>query len=92
MRTFKNHVWTSEEANQKANKEKNIDQVWRYLKSQGKQGATDDEIQVAVSMDGNSERPSRRTLEKEGHVKRTKQWRITRKGFKAIVWVARCSS
>jgi hypothetical protein len=57
-------------------------------------GATDDEVQLALNIDGNSERPRRRELEmraliamrrdEEGKVVR----RLTRTGRWAVVWVA----
>ena len=88
MRTFDNGVWTSEEAAEKADKERNKGLVLGVLLAAGPAGLTDDEIQVLLGMDGNSERPARVALRKEGFVQDTENTRLTRRGRKAIVRVA----
>jgi transcription initiation factor IIE alpha subunit len=89
MRSFNNGVWTSIEAAEHAEafKENLKSRIYQYLHSMGEHGATDQEIEDATGIAGNSERPARRALEKERHIKRTKRWRKTRSGCKAIVWV-----
>jgi len=43
--------------------------VWAYIESQGERGATDKEIQAGLKMDGNSQRPRRVWLMRNGFVK-----------------------
>ena len=89
MRTFNNGVWTSELANKRANKERNGARVLAYLQALGEQGATDDDMQLGLPMDGNSQRPARRQLELDGLILRTTRTRPTTKGNPALVWTAR---
>lgn len=86
-----NRTWTSEEANERSEPFKRGTQmkVFAYLHGQGKHGATDQEIEDGTGIPGNSERPARLSLEKEGAIKRTKRTRLTRAGFPAIVWVVK---
>jgi len=62
--------------------------VLTYLKRCGSHGATDDEIQVALRMDGNVQRPRRVELVALGLVRITERTRKTRRGRAAGVWVA----
>lgn len=80
--------WTSQVASDLANKEKNLELVLEYLKSRGSEGAIDQEIQDALRMSGDSERPARGSLVKLGKVIDSGRWRCTRKNRPAIVWVA----
>lgn len=43
--------------------------VWGFIDSQGERGATDKEIQAGLQMDGNSQRPRRVWLMRNGFVK-----------------------
>jgi transcription initiation factor IIE alpha subunit len=88
MKTFDNGVWTSIEAAEQAESFKpSVEKrILDYLVSRGGQGATDQEIEEATGIPGNSERPARRSLEKEGLIKRTRRWRLTRSRRKALVW------
>jgi len=43
--------------------------VWGFIESQGERGATDKEIQSGLQMDGNSQRPRRVWLMRNGFVK-----------------------
>jgi transcription initiation factor IIE alpha subunit len=88
MRTFDNGIWTSELAAEQAEtfKASVVKRVFDYLVSQGGQGATDQEIEEATGIAGNTERPARLALEKDGLIKRTRRWRLTRSRRKALVW------
>lgn len=79
--------WTSEVADGMADKQKNMEMVRKYLESRGADGATDQETQYALKMDGNSQRPARGTLVKLGQVIDSGRWRYTPKRRPAIVWV-----
>jgi hypothetical protein len=48
--------------------------------------ATDEEIETALNMSGNTVRPTRGTLVKDGHVIDSGIRRLTRAGNQAIVW------
>lgn len=50
--------------------------------------ATDEEIETALSMSGNTVRPARGTLVRDGHVVDSGIRRLTRAGNSAIVWRA----
>lgn len=60
--------------------------VLRHLLACG--GATDEEIQCALSIPGNTERPRRRELEAAGLIKDSGLRRVTAANREAIVWVA----
>ncbi len=62
--------------------------VLAYIRSQGTQGATDDEVQAYLGMDGSTQRPRRVSLACDGFIVRTSAQRETRKGSLADVWVA----
>lgn len=62
--------------------------VYECILKKGDDGATDEEIQVALNMAGNTERPRRRELEIDFHrVKDSGRTRPTMSGRKAVVWV-----
>lgn len=61
--------------------------VFRFLKLQGINGATDEEIQIALGMTGNTERPRRRELFQRGLIAEAPAMRRTRSGREAQVWV-----
>ena len=63
------------------------DQVRRYIDQQGPDGATDEEIQLALHMAGNTERPRRRELEDLGLICRAGDTRLTTAHRRADVWV-----
>ena len=58
------------------------------IKSCGARGATDDDVQAALGMDGSTQRPRRVSLAEAGLVQRFGIKRLTRKGSLADVWVA----
>lgn len=64
--------------------------VLNYLRAYG--GATDDEIQAALNMSGNTERPRRRELEQHGLVRDSGRRRLTHSGRQAVVWEAAVAS
>lgn len=82
---------TSAQAHQKIqpHAERIADRILRFLHECGADGATDDEIQVALRICGDTERPSRGRLYRAGLICNTTQKRSTRKGRAAAVWVHR---
>lgn len=62
--------------------------VLEYLQSQP-DGATDEQMQLALGMAGNTQRPRRQELEKMGLVRATDRTRATRSGRQATVWEAK---
>jgi hypothetical protein len=90
MRTFANGVWTSEIAARMAEgfRVNHENRIYAFLRDCGHYGATDQEIEDALGIPGNSERPARRQLEKDRRVKRTKRIRFTRAKRPAIIWTA----
>lgn len=60
--------------------------VLDYLRGRGCQGATDWEMQAALGMDGNTQRPRRQELQTRGLVRDSHQRRATDSGRMAIVW------
>lgn len=63
-------------------------QVLAYLRECGNAGATDEEIQSALTMNPSTQRPRRIELEKLGLVLRTAQTRKTASGRDAVVFIA----
>lgn len=62
--------------------------VLDYLRGQGEQGATDLEMQEALGMDGNTQRPRRVELLTAGLIRDSGCTRATRHGRQAVVWIA----
>ncbi len=62
--------------------------VLTHLIEQGDTGATDEQLQLALDMTGNTERPRRKELQKLGLVVDSGQVRQTKSGRTAVVWVA----
>lgn len=62
--------------------------VFEYIKGRGGDGATDAEIQSALDMSGDTERPRRRELQQAGFIADSGQVRQTPSGRAAVVWVA----
>jgi len=63
-------------------------QVLIYLERRGPDGATDIEMQQALAMDGNTQRPRRIELVADGSVVDSGRTRRTDSGRQATVWVA----
>jgi len=61
--------------------------VYRFIEVSGRYGATDDEIQDFLGLEGSTERPRRVELVEQGKVKDGGKTRATRSGRKATVWV-----
>ena len=61
--------------------------VLAYLRSRGEHGATDEEGQAKLCLDGNTYRPRRVELARAGFVRMTGQTRKTSAGRAASVWV-----
>ena len=64
-------------------------QVFDYLNNRGLHGATDEEIQSALGIPGNTVRPSRGTLVDDGYVTDSGTTRKNQNGHDCIVWVAK---
>ncbi len=63
--------------------------VYDYIVNRGLHGATDDEIQEALGIDGNTVRPTRGGLVEDGHIIDTGTTRKNKHGNECIVW--RCA-
>ncbi len=61
--------------------------VYRFIWNKGDAGATDDQIQMALRMEGSTERPRRIELQDKRLVKDSGKTRKTRSGRQAVVWV-----
>ena len=61
-------------------------EVYAFLKLRGEQGATDEEIQRALHMEGNTARPRRRELEQSGLIRDSGATRQAISGRSAVVW------
>lgn len=59
-----------------------------YIAQRGDAGATDHELQAALGMTGDSERPRRWSLQRAGLIRDSGQRRKSPAGRAAIVWVA----
>lgn len=64
-------------------------EVLAFLKSRGAHGATDEEGQLALAMEGNTYRPRRVELTAAGLVVESAEKRKTTTGRKAVVWKAK---
>ena len=62
--------------------------VFEYIKGRGADGATDAEIQAALDMSGDTERPRRRELQVAGFIADSGRTRLTPAGRAAVVWIA----
>ena len=57
------------------------------LRKRGERGGTDEELQLALSLGGNSQRPRRVALAKAGKVIDSRRRRRTSSGRAAIIWI-----
>lgn len=64
-------------------------QVLGFISLMGGDGATDEEMQLAMDMEGNTERPRRRELQLAGLIVDSGRRRLTTKDRKAVVWVCK---
>ena len=60
--------------------------IYEHLSRKGMVGATDQEMEKELNIEGNSLRPSRLTLEKDGLIMDTQTTRPNRKGHQCVVW------
>lgn len=63
--------------------------VYEYIASRGQDGATDEEGQEALAMQGSTYRPRRVELQAAGRIRKLDATRPTRSGRQAAVWVAK---
>ena len=61
--------------------------VYEFIMARGLNGATDQEIETTLRLDGNTVRPSRGSLVKKGLVMDSGKTRQNAKGNDCIVWV-----
>lgn len=61
--------------------------VFAFIVGTGERGATDHEIQSALQLDGNSERPRRRALQQRALIIDSGHRRKTPSGREATVWI-----
>ena len=83
-------VDTSEEAAEAIRPSAHIlrGKVLAYIEGEERNGATDDEVQRALGMNGNTERPRRSELETMGFLVRTDRRRKTSSGRNAVVFMS----
>lgn len=60
--------------------------VYEYFYRRGLTGSTDEEAQAALNIDGNTMRPTRGSLVKDGYLIDTGTTRKNAKGHECIVW------
>lgn len=63
-------------------------QVLEYIKSAGKTGASDEEIQIGLNMNPSTQRPRRIELARAGLIRYLVETRKTTSGRNAVVWIA----
>jgi hypothetical protein len=63
------------------------ERVYSALKRVWPEGLTDEQMQQALGMQGNTQRPRRRELEQRGLVRDSGERRFTTSGRRAVVWV-----
>lgn len=87
---YQSHSPTSKEAATEAKRRASAlrRKVFEFIRSKGKHGATDDEIQVGLELEGSTQRPRRVELVNDSSVVPSGRYRQTRSGRKATVWVA----
>lgn len=93
-RPFQAHSDTSREAAvaMKPTAENLRAEVLRFLTERGEHGATDEEVQLALDMAGNTQRPRRRELELMDQVVNSGKTRPTQTGRSAVVWAAKVTA
>lgn len=62
--------------------------VYDLIKVSSEYGATDEELQDILCMEGSTERPRRKELCEQGKVKDSGKTRKTKSGRQAVIWVA----
>lgn len=61
-------------------------QVWEFILRQGMRGATDNEMQTTLHMAGDTQRPTRTTLQRDGLIIDTGETRKNARGHDCIVY------
>lgn len=91
---YQKHSETSKAAAVQAEKRAPLTRqaVFSAIARKGEVGATDQEVEDWLGMDGSSVRPRRRELQLEGRVVDSGMKRFTRSGGSAVVWVATARS
>lgn len=86
---YQKHSATSKDAAQRAEKfaERAVDRVLALLIGKGPHGATDEEMQLALGMNPNTQRPRRVELQQRGFIAESGRLRDTSSGRKAVVWI-----
>jgi hypothetical protein len=64
-------------------------QVLEYIRAHGADGCTDQEVQDGLSMSGDTQRPRRWELYREGRIKKTGTTRKSASGRNCDVWVTK---
>jgi len=62
--------------------------VFKAIRACGSYGATDQELQLSLHMDGNAERPRRWELVNMGKIRDSGARRLNRSKRNAVVWIA----
>ena len=65
--------------------------IYEYIIRKELEGATDQEIESSLHIDGNTVRPSRKTLEDDGFIIDSGTTRANKNGNQCIVWRAASS-
>ena len=60
--------------------------IYDYVQARGFDGATDQEIEIALHLSGNTERPTRITLVRDNYLIDTGRTRKNELGHECIVW------
>ncbi len=84
---YQSHSPTSEHAASLIEPQTLKSKVFLYIVECGRDGATDDEIQVRLDMNPSTQRPRRVDLVREGFVTDSGRKRKTRGNRNAVVWV-----
>jgi hypothetical protein len=87
------HVAGSATSAEAASEAKPSAAVWRarvftFIEGKGTEGATDEEVQHALALGGNTQRPRRCELVESGRVRDSGDTRLTKARRSAVVWVA----
>lgn len=82
--------WTSREAAERAYPKSGSIRlkIYEYIIRKEMEGATDQEIEAALHIDGNTVRPSRKSLEEDGFILDSGDTRPNKNGNQCIVWRA----
>lgn len=85
---YQRHSKTSRAAARKVKPDADRVRVFQYL-CEHPDGATDEEMQIALNLNGSTQRPRRISLVESGVVINSNRTRLTRPNRPAVVWAAR---